>query len=202
MTKSIAEIRAMAAAFHDGAAGFDNNSRLNAYECDGESGFGTRPDKPGCGAYIVTVDREPGVTPFMLKCGLCGQMAHSKFYRVQPTLTATHEWYRPDSLAGLNSHEREHVEKGGLLLRPIDDGGWTRVETAESASYDAKVAEFKRAFDEAHKIERLTAMAALRDTDTSKLDGKIKREDYPNRQQYRAAKRADRKPLMKPPGFA
>lgn len=192
----------MAAAFHDGAAGFDNSSRLNAYECDGESGFGRGPDKPGCGAFIVTVDREPGVTPFMVKCGVCGQMAHSKFYRVQQTLAPTHEWYRPDSLSGLAPGELEHVEKGGLLLRPIGDSEWSPSPPVHPRCDMKRLDELKRAADDARKIERLAALRAERDTDTSPLEGKIKREDFPNRQQYRAALREDRKPMMKPRGFA
>lgn len=200
--KSIEEIRAEAAAFNNGAVGFDNNTRLNAYECDGESGFGGGPDKPGCGAYIVTVDREPGVTPFMVSCGLCGQMAHSKFYRVAPSLVPTHEWYRPDTLSFLEPYEREHVEKGGLLLRTIDGAGWTPRVPVNKEDADNRLASLKRGFDVARKVRDLAELHAAVDLDTKCLEGKIKREDYPNRQQYRAAVRAERKPLMKPPGFA
>lgn len=195
MSKSIAEIRAMAAAFHDGAAGFDNTTRLNAYECDGEKSFSGNPDKPGCGAYIVTVDREPGVTPFMVKCELCGQMAHSKFYRVQASLVPTHEWYRPDSLTGLNPYELEHVEKGGLLLRSIDGAAWT------ANNIISDIEEMKRHADRARHLELLKASLA-NEIEPRKLDSKIKREDYANRQQYRAAVRDERKPNMKPRGFA
>lgn len=62
---TIEEIRAKAAQYHNGSEGFDNNARKNAYECD------------GCGSYIVTVDREPGVTPDMdAECGTwCGEAA-------------------------------------------------------------------------------------------------------------------------------
>lgn len=187
----------MAAAFHDGKAGFDNNSKLNAYECDGESGFGRGPDKPGCGAYIVTVDREPGVTPFMVKCGACGQMAHSKFYRVHRTLIATHEWYRPDTLDGLNVHEREHVEKGGLLLRPINDDGWTR-----PGDIDDFLSEFVSAREAADRRRQHAEKLDMLKSIPQPCDSEIKREDYPNRQQYRAALRADRKPMMKPRGVA
>jgi len=34
-------------------------------------------------------------------------------------LPPEYEWYKPDSLKGLNPGEKEHVRKGGLLLRKI-----------------------------------------------------------------------------------
>lgn len=99
--------------------------RKNAYECDGEghSDFalkiGVQP-KPGCGAFIVTIDVAPGVTPFMLKCGRCGGYAHSKMYRVQDWLEPTHEWYRPDTLDGIDPAYFDHLSRGGLILRPVE----------------------------------------------------------------------------------
>lgn len=81
----------------------------------------------------VTVDRDAGVTPSHLPCphrearGFpvvtveCGLAAHSNWYRVPPDLTPTHEWYRPTDTERrtLNQHAAEHVDRGGLLLRPI-----------------------------------------------------------------------------------
>lgn len=64
-----------------------------------------------------------GVTPFMVKCENCGGMASSKFYRVQDYLEPTHEWYRPASLAGVDQRYYDHLERGGLILRPIDGHG-------------------------------------------------------------------------------
>jgi hypothetical protein len=75
------------------------------------------------GHQTVTIDREDGVTPFMIRCRFpdCTSMAESSFYRVDQTLEAFHEWYRPDAAerAKLHPATLEHVERGGLLLRPI-----------------------------------------------------------------------------------
>jgi hypothetical protein len=92
---------------------------LNAYECDGERAYADIPAKPGCGAYIVTIDRHPGVTPFMVKCGHCGQMAESKRYNIQSYLNPTHEWYRPETLDGIEPVYFDHLSRGGLILRAI-----------------------------------------------------------------------------------
>lgn len=115
---TIAEIRERAANWHDGKQGFANSGKKNAYVCDATSAF----SKGGCGAYIVTVDLEPGVTPFGTKCGNCGEIGTSKGYHVQPDLEPTHEWYRPDSLEGLTDWQLDHVCKGGLLMRPVEGG--------------------------------------------------------------------------------
>jgi hypothetical protein len=116
---TIAEIRERAAAFHDGKNGFANSGKKNAYVCDGTSAFS---DKPGCGHYIVTIDLEPGVTPFSTKCGHCGQLATSKGYRVAGHLVPTHEWHRPETLEGLVGWQLDHVSNGGLLMRPVAGG--------------------------------------------------------------------------------
>ena len=178
---TIDEIRAKAAQYHNGSEGFDNNARKNAYECD------------GCGSYIVTVDREPGVTPFMVSCGNCGEFAKSKFYRVQAYLEPTHEWYRPESLAFLQDWERHHVENGGLLLRQIGGGdektGWLRPDTA--------MAQHKRdieAMEQFQKMKQWEAdaranLAAYKANIKHRepIEPKVRREDYPSRQAYRHA---------------
>jgi hypothetical protein len=77
------------------------------------------------GHQTITVDLVEGTTPMMLRCkqkaddGIhnCTQMAMSLWYKVDQTLKPEYEWYKPDSLKGLNSEEREHVKLGGLLLR-------------------------------------------------------------------------------------
>jgi hypothetical protein len=105
--------------------------RKNAYECDGEGALNASKAKSGCGAFIVTLDRDAGVTPFMLKCGRCGAYAHSKFYRVAEWLKPTHEWYRPDSLDGIDAAYHEHLSKGGLMtfwLFTHPDGRWIKGE--------------------------------------------------------------------------
>jgi hypothetical protein len=100
----------------------------NAYHCE------------TCHGYIVTVDLDDGVTPFMLACRVLGEpkdrantckgMMQSMFYPEEPWPTEdgygvaiptvpTWEWYKPigRELAGLDSDSFEHVRKGGLLLR-------------------------------------------------------------------------------------
>lgn len=121
----MARIRTEATEHFNGQDGFANANRLNVYECDGERSFRKgAPDRPGCRHFIVTIDREPGVTPFIVRCGNCGMSARSKGYNVADWLTPTHEWYRPDSLEGLEGWDLEHVKKGGLLLSPIGDAEW------------------------------------------------------------------------------
>lgn len=105
-----------------------------------------------CSGHIVTVDREKGVTPFLIACRVnphdaklltnednlslpelqkldktrkCRGEMHSAFYRVRPDCPpATWEWYRPtgDDYTRLSEFtRRDHVDKGGLLLRPIKE---------------------------------------------------------------------------------
>lgn len=82
---------------------------LNIYRCD------------ACGHSMVTIDREPGVTPFITKCPKCGGEATSFMYRVPPNLTPTHEWYRPDQkeFDSLKPASKRHCAQGGLLRRAI-----------------------------------------------------------------------------------
>ncbi len=178
MTKTIAQIRAEAAAHYNGEGGFDNSSRKNAYECG------------QCGSYIVTVDLEPGVTPFMVSCGTCGAGATSKFYRVHASLTPTHEWYRPEAFDGLSRWAIDHVEKGGLLLRQIGGGhqneGWQHPGDGLAAA--------KRELDAAHIEEEKRAAFKRMAECVPDLD----RSKFANRQQYRAALRQAGKPRRRP----
>lgn len=178
---TIEEIRAKAAQYHNGSEGFDNSTRKNAYECE------------KCGSYIVTVDREPGVTPFMVSCGNCGAFAKSKFYRVQAYLEPTHEWYRPDSLNGLERWALHHVENGGLLLRQIGGGdqnaGWLQPDTA--------MAQRKRDIEAMEEFQKMKQWEADARADIAAYEAnlkrpqpvepQVKREDYPSRQAYRHA---------------
>lgn len=86
---------------------------LNGYRCT------------TCSAEVFTIDREEGVTPFGIEHKWASDepckepFLTSRMYRVEPTETPTLEWYRPDTLDGLTPGERDHVERGGLLLRAI-----------------------------------------------------------------------------------
>lgn len=84
----------------------------NIYQCD------------ACRGVIVTVDRDEGVTPFMIDCRAtegCGGVMKSHFYRCDQTYRAEFEWYRPGRLERLflNRRTKEHVKMGGLLLRKV-----------------------------------------------------------------------------------
>lgn len=76
-----------------------------------------------CRGHIVTRDADEGVTPFMLACRAtpgCQGLMHSSMYRVfDGTMAASHEWYKPDVAQVMEPGTRRHVEKGGLVLRPI-----------------------------------------------------------------------------------
>jgi hypothetical protein len=79
------------------------------------------------GHKTVTVDKDYGTTPFMMRCRQrdddgkhnCTEMSKSSFYQVDQALEPEYEWYKPSELNGLNSAEREHVKMGGLMLRKI-----------------------------------------------------------------------------------
>lgn len=156
MSDILATGRALAEGQYEGG-GF--KGRKNAYECDGTPEIkGHSPAKPGCGAFIVTIDIHPGVTPFMLDCGRCGGWAHSKFYRVADWLEPTHEWYRPDTLEGINPAYLEHLSKGGLILRPIGKDEWS-VPPGWNADMVAAKQQAKNLADDAQKQALVEQMA-------------------------------------------
>jgi len=75
-----------------------------------------------CGGTITTIDRDQGVTPFMLSCqisGTCTGNMQSSYYLVNQSLTPTHEWYKPTDKVPKGF--REYVRKGGLMLRKIGE---------------------------------------------------------------------------------
>lgn len=96
------------------AEGF--SGKLNIYTCE------------KCRGHIVTRDIDEGVTPFMTDCYAtpdCKGPMKSSFYRVfDQSMRESHQWYRPTSTANMNPYTRDHVEKGGLILRGavFDDG--------------------------------------------------------------------------------
>lgn len=98
--------------------------KLNAYTCQ-------------AGHVTFTIDRDAGVTPAGMPCPyeqargfpavtiVCELHARSAWYRLpdgdwQPT----HEWYRPDDdeRRTLDAYQADHVNRSGLLLRPIEAG--------------------------------------------------------------------------------
>jgi hypothetical protein len=95
-----------------------------------------------CRGYMVVIHRDDGVTPMFLACRAKGEptdpendckgRSHSLMYPDQPwperdgygtpiPTEPTYEWYAPDEREQrtLDPATREHVEMGGLLLRPL-----------------------------------------------------------------------------------
>jgi len=123
--------------------------RMNIYVCE-------------YGCHNITVDVDKGTTPFMIGCeftgrpdrpadpskmknGKCTGIAKSAMYPKEkddstPYPEPTHEWYRPElsQYAKLSKAEKDHVNNGGLLIRPrtdakalingIDDWTWNDVK--------------------------------------------------------------------------
>lgn len=80
-----------------------------------------------CGGQIVTVDRDEGVTPFMVRCRVrkgCSGTMHSSFYtNVPASLQPEYEWRKPTKTEYLRLDKAtrvDHVDRGGLLLYPLD----------------------------------------------------------------------------------
>ena len=87
--------------------------KLNRYTCR------------ACDAFIVTIDREDGVTPFLIGCRAtpgCNGLAQSSCYRGVPTWAEpSHEWRKPTptELFKASKAMREHVAMGGLDIYPV-----------------------------------------------------------------------------------
>lgn len=89
-----------------------NPNRLNIYVCE------------TCGGHIVTRDIDQGTTPFMMQCRCssdCNGTMVSSMYRVfdpEGKMKHTYEWYAPKIFeVSWSPQMRDHVNKGGLLLR-------------------------------------------------------------------------------------
>lgn len=89
-----------------------SKGKINVYEC---------PD----GHQTVTIDLEDGTTPMMMNCRTpnCGKTSCSKWYRVDQNLKPEFEWFKPTDMKKLNPAERDHVQRGGLLIRKIKPNG-------------------------------------------------------------------------------
>lgn len=79
-----------------------------------------------CGREFITIDRDEGTTPFITSCqneDPCTGSAYSQLYRIDQSLTPTHEWYRAtdDEAMKMKLHSREHHGMGGLFLRKISE---------------------------------------------------------------------------------
>lgn len=177
------KVRAEVAAWQEDG-GF--KEKKNAYQCE------------ECASWIVTIDREQGVTPFMVGCGECGAMAQSKMYRVSGSMEPTHEWFRPETLDGLSQWTADHVRKGGLLLRRIGGGdakeGWQKkkalTKLVESNHEKLRAAMMDQLEREQREIELAVNTKFIR---KRRAPGSPRREDYPSRQAYRHACTLQRK---------
>ena len=117
-----------------------SKGKINAYTCE------------TCARKTVTIDRDEGVTPFMIDCSYCAGIAQSAFYRVPQNLTPTHEWYKPDEaeLNKMKIHSElkqtvEHIERGGLVKHKIGEPTWYELWKAHhpeaiDAPYEARLA--------------------------------------------------------------
>jgi len=74
-----------------------------------------------CRDQIITVNLEDGTTPFMICCRKCDGAMHSAFGQVPLGNQPTHGWHKPkgDEYDHLDRLEKDHVDKGGLLLREL-----------------------------------------------------------------------------------
>lgn len=89
---------------------------INVYTCEQDRNH-----------LMTTVDVDKGTTPFMASCrhpGCGGLMRSACYPRERPiprwVPPITHEWYAPKE-GEYDPINREHVEKGGLLLRERTD---------------------------------------------------------------------------------
>ena len=85
--------------------------RLNRYTCQ------------TCGGQTITIDRDEGVTPFMMLCRAtpeCKGHSYSSFYR-DVIGTPTYEWRKatPEEYAASSPAMRQHFDMGGLDLHKI-----------------------------------------------------------------------------------
>jgi hypothetical protein len=115
------DVQIMAAMARQRAALSKNDPRQTT-EPHGKRNIYTCAD---CFGHIVTVDLVEGVTPFQLKCRAtegCNGSMQSSMYRVfDQRMRPDFEWYSPtkEETVALCASVREHVAKGGLILRPV-----------------------------------------------------------------------------------
>lgn len=116
-------------------AGNGGDQRPGAHHYRGQAAFTGRENVytcEDCRGWIVTIDRDPGVTPMFLGCRVpqpttseppCQGRMVSAGYPKGPKPPqygpATWEWFRPDTVKGMEPAMARHIMDGGLELRPI-----------------------------------------------------------------------------------
>jgi hypothetical protein len=86
----------------------ENQGLINVYTCE------------TCKGEMVTINKDSGVTPFVLRCRSCNGEAVSGFYRGAQDRKPEYEFYRPNKITG-SPQQREHLKLGGLLFRQIGE---------------------------------------------------------------------------------
>lgn len=79
----------------------------NLYECN------------KCNNYKVTLYKDKGVTPFIMRCKCGGDMMHTKSSKqAPPSYVKVHNWVRPSlkQTMSLSKGMRNHILNGGLIL--------------------------------------------------------------------------------------
>jgi len=72
-----------------------------------------------CNNYKVTLYKDKGVTPFIMRCKCGGDMMHTKSSKqAPPSYVKVHNWVRPSlkQTMSLSEGMRNHILNGGLIL--------------------------------------------------------------------------------------
>lgn len=86
---------------------YDGRGEYNLYECN------------KCNNYKVTLYKDKGVTPFIMRCKCGGDMMHTKSSKqAPPSYVKVHNWVRPSlkQTMSLSKGMRNHILNGGLIL--------------------------------------------------------------------------------------
>lgn len=125
-----------------------DEERLNKYTCR------------KCGGFIITIDRDEGVTPFMICCRAseyCNGDMFSAFYDNVSGIP-TFEWRKPTSTeyAKASKAMREHYDKGGLNIYPINEEsslGVINKMTAQMQIQTTKIQQFETILEKADALD-------------------------------------------------
>lgn len=86
---------------------YDGRGEYNLYECN------------KCNNYKVTLYKDKGVTPFIMRCKCGGDMMHTKSSKqAPPSYVKVYNWVRPnlEQTMSLSEGMRNHILNGGLIL--------------------------------------------------------------------------------------
>ena len=86
---------------------YDGRGEYNLYECN------------KCNNYKVTLYKDKGVTPFIMRCKCGGDMMHTKSSKqALPSYVKVYNWVRPnlEQTMSLSEDMRNHILNGGLIL--------------------------------------------------------------------------------------